>query len=326
MTARVIAPPPAPPNGLGKVTLQTVEKPLSSGSTLSSGETSPCNAPTTEETSTCNAQTTRLRHKTSKSHDQLRQDSSRSSPTMATFNAIFRPRPYEEIYTEQAYLATSLQVQSNKATGLIRRYSDVEIDLETMEASKQRRRLRKQLNLLRSQINVAVEQEKAIFLRLSELYMEAHSRDTLGQAQQQRASSRERRGTAESSSGSSTTTFGSPTCSTSTPLNGATPEFVPKSPELELRADVQIAHEPLARAPPSPPPSASKSASPALDTVDESSEDFASNHGLNYQYKTGEKMEEKEECSHLRIPRCGDLAKCRENRLSLPSLESLWPN
>ncbi|PNY28926.1 Uncharacterized protein TCAP_01154 [Tolypocladium capitatum] len=310
MTARVTAPPPPPPppppNGLGRVTAQTAERPSSPGSTSCSGETATPN----------NAPSTRLRRSTSKTHDRLRRDDGRSSPTMSMSNAIFRPRPYEEIYAEQAYLTTSLQVQSTKATDLIRRYSCVEIELETMEASKQRRRLRKQLNLLRSQINEAAEQEKAIFLRLSELYMEAHSRDTLGQVHQQRASSQGRRGgTAESSSGS-TGASESPTCGNSRPsplLNGATPEFVPRSQAVELRASsMQIVQKILA--------------GPVLDTVDESSEDFACNHGLTYQYKTAEGMDEEEACGQRRMPRCGDLLKEREYRLSLPNLESLWPN
>ncbi|POR36084.1 Uncharacterized protein TPAR_03709 [Tolypocladium paradoxum] len=314
MTARVTTPPP-PPIGLGRVTAQTVEQPSSSGRTLRPsfpGETStPCNAPTTGS-----------RRNTPKSHEQLRQNRTRS---MAMSNAIFRPRPYEEIYAEQAYLTTSLQVQSTKVADLMRRYSCVEIELETMDPSKQRRRLRKQLNLLRSQINGAAEQEKAIFLRLSELYMEARSRDTLGQVHhQQRASSRERKGRTESSSGT-TNTSESPTCAQSSPstaLNGAIPEFVPRSQVVETRASIQAVPKILA----STTPSATKSAGPVLETVDESSEDFACNHGLSYQYKTAQKMDEEEGCSQERVPRLGDLRKSRENRLSLPSLESLWPN
>lgn len=312
MTARVTTRPPPPPNGLGRVTKQPVEKPSSSGCTSSPVQTSIL----------CDAPTNRLQSNISKSHDQLRQDGKRSSPSMAIHDVIFRPRPYEEIYAEQAYLTTSLQVQSKKAADLTRRYCAVEIEVATMEASKERRRQRKLLNLLRSRINEVAEQEKAIFLRLSELYMETHSRDTLDQMRHQRA----RNSTVASPSGS-TAGSESPTCTKSrpsTPLNGATPEFMPRSQAGEIRASIQIVRKSLPSAPASSPPSALKIAGPVLETVDESSEEFACNHGLSYQYKVAEKMDE-EERPQKRTPRSDDLPKYRENRLSLPSLESLWP-
>lgn len=93
------------------------------------------------------------------------------------------------MYAEQAYLAASLQEQSSKANELLRQYTLLEDELQGMPASRQRRRLRKRLHLVWSQLNRAAEQEKAISVRLGEVYMEVHSRDAWAQVSQQRRAS-----------------------------------------------------------------------------------------------------------------------------------------
>ncbi|KAM4058980.1 hypothetical protein HRG_008145 [Hirsutella rhossiliensis] len=232
-------------------------------------------------------------------------------------DAIFRPRPYEEIYAEQAYLATSLQVQSSKANELLRQYSLLEEELENMTASKQRRRLRKRLNLVRSQLTGAAEQEKAIFIRLSEVYMEVHSRDAWAQASRPRVVYRGVLGQAQNHAA----IRGSSSCSNTRPstyLSGASPEFVPRNRRAVQRpAGAQAVSEAGQARPPTSSPSvtsarASESGDAGLDVSDGDSGKCPRDRGLGFQYKAAAGR-----------AKSGD---GRGNRLSLPNLESIWPN
>lgn len=93
-------------------------------------------------------------------------------------HCLLAPRPYEEIYHEQAYLATHLQQKTQRIEGLIREYSAAQAQLGRGAEGKTRRRLRKLQNLLRCKLDEASEQERAIFCRMGELYLEQTSRDT----------------------------------------------------------------------------------------------------------------------------------------------------
>ncbi|KAM3507525.1 hypothetical protein MY10362_001728 [Beauveria mimosiformis] len=97
---------------------------------------------------------------------------------MARAHCLLAPRAYEEIYHEQAYLATYLQQKTQRIESIIKEYSQTQAQLERGAEGKTRRRLRKLLNLLRCKLDEASEQERAIFSRMGELYMELNSRDT----------------------------------------------------------------------------------------------------------------------------------------------------
>ncbi|KAM3513423.1 hypothetical protein MY11210_002903 [Beauveria gryllotalpidicola] len=97
---------------------------------------------------------------------------------MSRAHSLLAPRPYEEIYHEQAYLATYLQQKTQRIESIIKEYSGTQAQLERGAEGKTRRRLRKLLNLLRCKLDEASAQERAIFSRMGELYMELNSRDT----------------------------------------------------------------------------------------------------------------------------------------------------
>lgn len=113
---------------------------------------------------------------------------------------LLAPRPYEAIYHERAYLASYLEQKTQRIERLIREYSEAEAQLERGATGKTRRRLRKLLSLLRGKLDEASEQERAMFSRMGELYMELSSRESWERAA---ASSRRNPGPAAASSSSS---------------------------------------------------------------------------------------------------------------------------
>lgn len=120
------------------------------------------------------------RHKKSKSlpgpgPKQQLEHTRRPSPRA---QCLLAPRSYEEIYHERAYLTTYLQQKTRRIEGLVKEYSEAEAQLNAGAEGKARRRLRKLQNLLRCKLDEASEQERAIFSRMGELYMELSSRDT----------------------------------------------------------------------------------------------------------------------------------------------------
>ncbi|KAH7263124.1 hypothetical protein BKA59DRAFT_44495 [Fusarium tricinctum] len=132
---------------------------------------------------------------------------------------LFSPRPFESLYIERAYLATSLQQQAGRAAELMRQYCAVELQLQSLVGDNGRRKFRKQLSLLKSRVNQAAEQEKAIFSRLGELYVEIQSHETWAQAW-----------SVDSSSVSTPLYFSPVSCSFPTPtspLGGASADFTP---------------------------------------------------------------------------------------------------
>ncbi|KAL7800236.1 hypothetical protein V8C37DRAFT_10480 [Trichoderma ceciliae] len=251
---------------------------------------------------------------------------SRRSPkhVAPSWDLMFHPRSYEEIYAERAYLTASLQMYSMKAIEMIHQYSLIEEEFQAKEpVGKQRRKLRKQMSFIKVKLSEASRQEKAVIIRLSELQMEQLGRDTWDQVQQRRLF--------YAAFSSST----SPPPKTSLSANSG--EFIPST----IHSDNPPVHAPGSLS--------EMEKSKTLDTVIEAKEgeeddeeipeeggkeaetgpekDVGSkdlcNHGLKYTYQVcGD-----EENSELRPPHIRErLSSCsEEKRMSLPSLCSIWP-
>lgn len=91
--------------------------------------------------------------------------------------SLFRPRAREEIHTERIYLNAAIQSHSNHLYGLFSAYHKAEDTSIHGESRRVKRQARRQIGILRSQIRYAAEQEKTMFVRLSELHVEAKSRE-----------------------------------------------------------------------------------------------------------------------------------------------------
>lgn len=89
---------------------------------------------------------------------------------------VLSPRPVQDLLVERSYLVDSLAAQGTRALELIRRLAAAEQAAATAPDAG-RRRLRKQVSLLRSKITAAAGQEKAVIVRLGELYVEMQSRE-----------------------------------------------------------------------------------------------------------------------------------------------------
>lgn len=224
-------------------------------------------------------------------------------------NYILAPRPYEELYAENVYLVSALHLQNAIRKQLTQQYSSVAEELSVFETAKQRRRLRKKLSQLRPKISAAAEQEKTVFLRLSELQIEMDSRETWAQAHD--ASLRQRAlpspgPTLSSFSTISDTSSSHSTCTT--PLNATSPVFISKRELLEL----PISSESRFWA---------AELGPELGTVEEAGEEFFSNHDLKYRYRSIDSLEESRP-----VVWNGATVKPRLGRSpSLPSLQCMWP-
>ena len=227
----------------------------------------------------------------------------------AACRAILRPRPYEEIYAEQAYLSTSLQEYDARSHDLIRRYSAAERDLQAVEQTwcKQRRRLRKQLNLLRLQISEAAKQQRALFVRLSELHVEASSRASWAWARRQ--TPRTRVGGAAASARA---------------LSGASPEFVPKAGREGEREADDGAPEMWPCASTDCGPDSAKRGSETV--CEDDDDDFASSGGGPSYVLLGSVQDDGALAQKHRPESEPPDAACGERRLSLPNMASVWPN
>ncbi|KAG8668696.1 hypothetical protein FPOAC2_07996 [Fusarium poae] len=253
-----------------------------------------------------------------------RSSSSRSRPSrpdakqqpQANSRLLFEPRPFENLFTDQAYLAGVFQQQASRASELMRRYCAVEQQLRNLDGDQGRRKLRKQLSLLKSQMNQAVEQEKIISSRLFDLYVEMQSRETWAQAW-----------TATSPSVGSPYCLSPDPCSFSapaTPLVGSSGEFVPMGYDFHQPAGPFFA--------PSEP------AVWGLETVDEAAEDLlygpdSSSASIESETTPATPIatelpfaEEKNDSTEI-----GDelddshFVVTRERRMSLPCLRHAWP-
>ncbi|CAJ0541591.1 Ff.00g081270.m01.CDS01 [Fusarium sp. VM40] len=231
---------------------------------------------------------------------------------------LFSPRPFESLYIERAYLATSLQQQAGRAAELMRQYCAVELQLQSLAGDNGRRKLRKQLSLLKSRVNQAAEQEKVIFSRLGELYVEIQSRETWAQAW-----------SVDSSSVSTPLYFSPVSCSFPTPtspLGGASADFTPMGYFSDFHQVTEPAYfhqEPVMY---------------GLETVDEAGEDLLYNPASSGKSVESEtipatpltadvpSVEEKNECvlETEKNPIDGRCMAVRERRLSLPCLYNAW--
>ena len=223
-------------------------------------------------------------------------------------NYILAPRPYEELFAENVYLVSALHLQNSIRKQLTQQYSFVAEELSVFVTAKQRRRLRKKLSQLRPKISAAAEQEKTVFLRLSELQIEMDSREMWAQAHD--TSLRQRAlpspGPTLSFSTISDTSSSRSTCTT--PLNAMSPVFVPKRELLEL----PVSSEPRFWA---------AEMGLELDTVEEAGEEFFSNHDLKYRYRSVDSLEESRP-----VVWNGTTVKPQLGRSpSLPSLQCMWP-
>lgn len=236
-----------------------------------------------------------------------KQQQSSSSP-------IFNPRPYEAIFAETAYLTAALQQQLAQAADLISRYTLAEVQLQTGGVTgKRRRRLRKQLNQLKLQMLEAAQQEKALCVRLSELYMEQQSRDTWSRMHGQYMP--------EAGDGLPVP-LAIPIASTAVLLNAESPEFVPSEVRFESGDCYQrgVVSE------------KSSFSNTQLEAVEEEAEQnelddsqvgkLLCNHGLKFEYQCPV-----EESGFAKVTEyCKETAVLhRDRRRSVPNLRSLWP-
>lgn len=115
--------------------------------------------------------------KKQKKRRQQRPHSAPVSPLQQS--TALAPRPAQDLLVERSYLVDSLASQGARAADLIQRLSVAE---QTAAAGEGGRRLRKQIALLRNRIAAAADQEKAVIVRLGELYVEMQSRERWARA------------------------------------------------------------------------------------------------------------------------------------------------
>ncbi|KAF5646787.1 hypothetical protein F52700_1695 [Fusarium sp. NRRL 52700] len=266
--------------------------------------------------SVCSPSSRRRRRRSSTSKSRLTPESVDQQP-YSNSRLIFSPRPFENLYIDRAYLISCLQQQATRAADLMAQYCAVEAQLRNLVGDSSRRKLRKQLALLKSKANQAAEQEKAIFSRLGELFVEIRSRETWAKTW-----------TVESPSVASSVCF-SPVSygftTSLTPLSGTLDHFVP----MGYFGDMHQVYEP-SHIHQEPVPY-------GLETVDEAAEDIFGPESScdsaesettpatpidvvapfvqekDYGSELGEELNEER------------FVALRERRLSLPYLHNAWP-
>ncbi|KAG6031261.1 hypothetical protein E4U19_008143 [Claviceps sp. Clav32 group G5] len=152
-------------------------------------------------------------------------------------SSILRPRPFEEIYAEQAFLSLTLQSHSSRLSDLVHTYHTIEGESMYGESRKIKRRARRQVGILRTQIRLAAEEEKTVFVRLSDLLTEARSRTALDLARRARSISQGAGRSDALGRASSQPSFPLPPSSSESRLNGASAEFIPQRGTRDQRAD-----------------------------------------------------------------------------------------
>ncbi|KAF5550522.1 hypothetical protein FPHYL_9346 [Fusarium phyllophilum] len=219
-----------------------------------------------------------------------------------------KSRPTPESVNQQPYANSYLMAQ----------YCAVDAQLHNLVGDNGRRKLRKQLALLKSKANQAAEQEKAIFSRLGELFVEIRSRETWAKTW-----------TVESPSVASSVCFSPVSYGVTTPLtplSGTSEHFAP----MGYFGDVHQAYE---------PPYIHQEPTPyGLETVDEAAEDI---FGPDSSCDSAESettpatptdvvappfVQEKDYGSELGEELSEErFIALRERRLSLPCLHNAWP-
>ncbi|KAL7961244.1 hypothetical protein V8C34DRAFT_24312 [Trichoderma compactum] len=255
---------------------------------------------------------------------------SRRNPKQTTpsWNLMFHPRSYEEIYAERAYLTTSLHVYSVKVMELINQYALIEEVLQAKEhPGKERRKLRKQMSFFKVKLSEATRQEKAIVMRLTELHMEQLARDAWDQIQQRRMLY---------SKFSSDAAM--PSTSLETPLSATSKEFVPSTGPpvraqccaLEVEKSWTLDTVVEAKEEEEDDDESLKEDDILNDDEEEvvtgaeghTGDEDLCNHGLEYTYQGYADAENTQlRPSHL----IEKLSLSAERRKSLPSLCSVWP-
>ncbi|SPO05831.1 uncharacterized protein DNG_08518 [Cephalotrichum gorgonifer] len=123
------------------------------------------------------------KNKNQKRPQQQQQQQQRVRRPTLPQSAVFAPRPVQDLLVERAYLVDSLAAQGARASELVRLLAAAERAAAESEAAAGananggRRRLRRRVSLLKSKIAVAADQEKAVIVRLGELYVEMQSRE-----------------------------------------------------------------------------------------------------------------------------------------------------
>ncbi|KAG7411370.1 hypothetical protein LZL87_003029 [Fusarium oxysporum] len=266
--------------------------------------------------SVCSPSSRRRRRRSSSSKNRLTRESVNQQP-YTNSRLIFSPRSFESLYIDRAYLTSCLQQQAGRAADFMRQYCAVELQLQNLVGDNGRRKLRKQLALLKSKVNQAAEQEKAIFSRLGELYVEIQSRETWAQTW-----------TVESPSVASSVCF-SPVSygftTPLTPLSGTSEHFAP----MGYFGDMPQVYE--------PPYIHQEPTSYGLETVDEAAEDI---FGPESSCDSAESettpatptdvvapfVQEKDYGSELGEELSEErFVALRERRLSLPCFHNAWP-
>ncbi|KAI9152087.1 hypothetical protein HJFPF1_09310 [Paramyrothecium foliicola] len=226
------------------------------------------------------------------------------------YSYVFAPRAFHEVFTERAYLLSALQLQDAVRKQLTEQYSSLADRLLNFETPKQRRMLRKKISQLKPKIVAAAEAQKTVLLRLTEVEMEMQSLQVMTQAHAHSVYLHEWPSpTPTLSSFSSLSDSSSSLSACTTSLNATSPVFIPKRELLEL-------HNPS-----EPRPLVADASPRALATVEEAGEDFISNHGLRYEYRSPEMLRE-----DIGVAWDGVLLEPRLKRSpSLPSLQCVWP-
>ncbi|PNP59020.1 hypothetical protein THARTR1_01268 [Trichoderma harzianum] len=254
---------------------------------------------------------------------------SRRNPKQTTpsWNLMFHPRSYEEIYAERAYLTTSLHVYSVKVMELIHQYALIEEILQAKEhPGKERRKLRKQMSFIKVKLTEASRQEKAIVMRLSELHMEQLGRDAWDQIQQRRMFY-----------SNFPSDAAMPSTSPEAPLSAASKEFVPSAGQpvraqcCALEVEKSRTLDTVVEAKEEEDDDESLEEDDILNEEEEedvteaeghTGDEDLCNHGLEYTYQGYTDAENIQlRPSHL----IEKLSLCAERRKSLPSLCSVWP-
>lgn len=239
---------------------------------------------------------------------------------------ILCPRPYETLYTEQAYVTTLLQEQRKRAASLIGDYHQIDAQLRDIDSSKERRQLRKHQSLLTLRSNEIWEQYRANSIRHGELSLEILSRDTWREVQEQAKRSSNSQHISQDGQipdPASPSYFLATRFLTSgdgdmlkPSLNGASPDFIPRQgtdhwctlPRTALSTTETSTSD--------------EGTIIGLETVDEAAE-YSSNQGLDYEF-CGVDDDSDDVKSERRKSWNETAVSPQDKRLSLPNLQSLW--
>lgn len=132
----------------------------------------------------CSAVGTSRQHTEATPHSQRRP--SHLHQRKNTTSAIFSDKlPLNALHNERAYLRFRLEQESFRMNYLIEQHTSAEAELQAIDTSRQRRRVRKRVSHLTTQINGTKEQQRLAFGRLGELFVEIEAREKWAMARRQ---------------------------------------------------------------------------------------------------------------------------------------------